>query len=144
VPDELGQRVCEEALYDVDVLDEGDAHYQQQQAAVPLRLARLSKSAAAGDLAKVWAPRLLGAPYGADGAWKPSGAPLAALLDAYIVPQGVHTFVNGEPCQSFDHGTYLTNLTARFFMTGGADLYYLSHPASHRCLQQVTSCDYMQ
>lgn len=145
LPDETGRRVCEEALYDADVLDEGTAHYQQQSASVPLRLARLTS---AGKPEAVWAPRLLGVPYGQDGAWKPSlapkRAPLVALLDAYIVPQGVHTFVNGEPCQSFDHGTYLTNLTARFFMTDGADLYYLSHPASHHCLQQVASCDYMQ
>jgi hypothetical protein len=56
----------------------------------------------------------------------------------------VHTFVNGEPCQSFDHGTYLTNLTARFFQSNGTDLYYLSHPLSHHCLQDVTTCDYMQ
>ncbi len=60
-----------------------------------------------------------------------------------MVPQGVHTFVNGEPCQSFDAGNYLTNLTARFFQTNGADLYYLSHPATHRCLTEGPSaCGY--
>ena len=60
------------------------------------------------------------------------------------MPQGVHTFVNGEPCQSFDAGTYLTNLTARFFMSHGSDLYYLSHPSTHLCLQDVTTCGYLQ
>jgi hypothetical protein len=68
---------------------------------------------------------------------------ITALLDAYTVPQGEHTFVNGEPCQSFDHGSYLTNLVARFFESDGTDLYYLSHPKTHHCLATETpSCDY--
>ena len=36
------------------------------------------------------------------------------------------------------------NLTARFFMTNGSDLYYLSHPKTHLCLQDATKCDYMK
>ena len=45
-----------------------------------------------------------GAPYSADGGYVPDDQrPLTALLDAaYIVPGGVHTFVNGDPCQNFD------------------------------------------
>jgi hypothetical protein len=144
VPISLGQQTCDEALFDVDDLDEGTARYFQQTAPIPLRLARYAEAATAATLTGVWAPRLLGAPGGVDLAWTPKkGRPITALLDAYIVPQGVHTFVNGEPCQSFDAGTYLTNLTARFFMTGGTDLYYLSHPSTHRCLQNVTTCGYL-
>ncbi len=146
-PDPLGRQTCDEALFDVDVLDEGAAHYYQQTAPVPLRLARYTQAATPASLAglaAVWEPRLLGKPFGADLAWAPKGRPLTALLDAYIVPQGVHTFVNGDPCQGFDNGTYLTNLTARFFMTNGADLYYLSHPKTHHCLEDVTTCGYLQ
>ncbi|APR84407.1 Hypothetical protein A7982_09756 [Minicystis rosea] len=144
VPNALGQQKCDEALYDVDDLDEGLLRYFEKNARVPLRLARFTQAATPSTIGDVWAPRVLGKPFGKDLNWTPSGKPLTALLDAYIVPQGVHTFVNGEPCQSFDHGTYLTNLTARFFMTNGADLYYLSHPNTHRCLQDAATCDYLQ
>jgi hypothetical protein len=144
VPDPIGQQTCDEALFDVDVLDEGDAQYFQQSSVVPLRLARFTKAATPSTIDDVWAPRLNGAPYAADLAWTPTGHPLTALLDAYIVPQGVHTFVNGEPCQSFDSGTYLTNLTARFFMTNGTDLYYLSHPTTHHCLEAAATCGYLK
>jgi hypothetical protein len=144
VPNLLDQQTCDEALFDVDDLDEGHAGFFEQNARPPLRLARYTQAATPTTLASVWEPRRTGAPYGADLAWTPAARPLTALLDAYIVPQGVHTFVNGEPCQGFDNGTYLTNLTARFFMTRGADLYYLSHPASHLCLQSAASCDYLK
>jgi hypothetical protein len=144
VPNEVGQKTCDEALFDADDLDEGTARYFEQNAPIALRLARYTQAATPSTLAKVWEPRLNGAPKGADLYWTPSGKPLTALLDAYIVPQGVHTFVNGEPCQGFDNGTYLTNLTARFFMSNGSDLYYLSHPTSHLCLQDAATCDYLK
>jgi hypothetical protein len=144
VPNALGQTKCDEALFDIDDLDEGKARYFEQSAAVPLRLARYMEPTSASSLDEAWAPRLKGAPFGPDGAWKPAGKRLNALLDAYVVPEGVHTFVNGEPCQSFDAGTYLTNLTAHFFMSDGTDLYYLSHPSSHHCLEDVATCGYLQ
>ena len=141
VPNTLGQTTCDEALFDVDDLDEGASKYFEQNAPAPLRLARF---AAAAGVEEAWEPRVLGAPFTLDGNWKSEpGRPLNALLDAYIVPQGVHTFVNGEPCQGWDSGTYLTNLTARFFMTDGSDLYYLSHPRTHPCLQKPETCDYL-
>ena len=146
VPDPLGQTTCEEALFDADNLDEGTAKYFEQNAPSPLRLARFAgvAEASAAGITAAWAPRILGAPASKDGGWASQpGRPLAALLDAYIVPQGVHTFVNGEPCQGWDAGTYLTSLTARFFMTDGSDLYYLSHPTSHQCLQDVATCGYL-
>jgi hypothetical protein len=137
---------CQEALFDVDDLDEGTSLYQEQRAVTPLRIARYTRRATPSSLDSVWAPRLRGRPYSADGGWQPDPAmPLTALIDAYVVPDGVHTFTNGEPCQSFDAGSYLTNLTARFFMSNGTDLYYLSHPKSHLCLgRDVTDCAYMK
>jgi hypothetical protein len=144
VPNALGQQKCDEALFDADDLDEGALRYFEQNATIPLRLARYTEAATPGTIDSVWQPRRVGQPKTSDLAWTPSDKPLTALLDAYLVPDGVHGFANGEPCQGFDHGTYLTNLTARFFMTKGTDLYYLSHPASHRCLQDVATCDYMK
>jgi hypothetical protein len=144
VPNAVGQTTCDEALFDIDDLDEGAARYFEQSAAVPLRLARYTEATTASSIDEAWAPRLRGVPFGPDGAWTPPGKRLTGLLDAYVVPGGVHTFVNGEPCQSFDAGTYLTNLTAQFFMSDGTDLYYLSHPASHHCLENVASCGYLQ
>ena len=139
VPRPLGTATCERALFDSDDLDEGTQQYFEQAAAVPQRLARLTASARDLPLSEVWAPRLRGTPHGSDGdAYEPRPAPggrLTALLNAYIVPEGEHTFVNGNPCQAFDHGTYLTNLVATFFASDGTDLYYLSHPETHRCLQ---------
>jgi hypothetical protein len=147
VPNPLGQQTCDEALFDADDLDEGGAKYFEQNAPVPLRLARYTRTADASveGVGAVWQPRVQGAPATKDGGWTSQpGRPLTALLDAYIVPEGVHTFVNGEPCQGWDSGTYLTNLTARFFMSNGTDLYYLSHPASHQCLQDAATCDYLK
>jgi len=146
-PRTLGAKRCEEALWDADDLDEGKHRYFEQRSAVPHRLARLTASARYLGVDTVWAPRLLGIPFGEDAAAHvPLPAPegrLTGLLDAYTVPQGEHTFVNGEPCQSFDHGSYLTNLVARFFESDGTDMYYLSHPKTHHCLaSQLPSCDY--
>jgi hypothetical protein len=144
-PDELGIVRCEEALWDADDLDEGTALYSEQGSFIPHRLARYSEPALAHNPSLVWQPRILGAPYASDDLWSPDAArPLAGLLNAYVVPQGTHTFENGNPCENFNAGTYLTNLTARFFMTGGTDLYYLSHPSTHRCLgKDGAQCGYL-
>jgi hypothetical protein len=149
VPRALFKERCEEALYDADDLDEGKQLYFEEAAPVPHRLARLTASARDAGVNGVWAPRLRGAPFVSDDqGWSPQQAPegrLTALLNAYTVPQGEHTFVNGNPCHSFDHGTYLTNLVARFFQSDGTDIYYLSHPATHHCLEASSpSCEYQQ
>lgn len=146
LPPPVGQLVCDEALYDADDLDEGAQLYFEQSAVVPHRLVRYTASAVSSSVDTVWEPRLNGVPFGPDGPWTPdANRRVTGLLDAYVVPQGVHTFVNGNPCESFDTGTYLTNLVARFFQTDGTDVYYLSHPSTHHCLAtDVTSCDYLQ
>ncbi len=143
VPNPNGLERCEEALFDADNLDEGKHQYFEQASPVPHRLVRYTRSATDTSVDEVWSPRLLGAPFGDDGAWTPKDR-VTGLLDAYVVMQGVHTFVNGNPCESFDTGTYLTNLVARFFQTDGRDVYYLSHPESHHCLALgAHTCDYL-
>ena len=144
-PNLLDQVTCDEALFDADDLDEGGQKYFEQSSPAPLRLARFTQAATPETVDQVWAPRLFGAPFTEDGGFVPDASrPLTALLDAYIVPEGVHTFVNGNPCEAFDSGTYLTNLVARFFMSNGTDLYYLSHPKTHHCLAgDAASCGYL-
>ncbi len=149
VPEELGPKTCQEALWDTDDLDEGTHRYDEQTSSVPHRLARLTASAHSIGIDEVWAPRLDGEPFSAEErAFFPRAPPegrTAALLNAYTIPQGEHTFVNGDPCQSFDHGTYLSNLVARYFQSDGTDVYYLSHPETHKCLAEpAAACDYMQ
>ncbi len=144
-PKRLGKNTCDEALWDADDLDEGAQRYFEQHAKVPHRLARLTQAVNNSSLEEVWAPRLQGVPFASDdSAYKPQAAPegrLTALLDAYVVPQGTHTFANGNPCEAFDSATYWTNLVARFFASDGTDVYYLSHPATHRCLaNEFTPC----
>lgn len=145
-PEPLGEQKCEEALFDADDLDEGEQLYFEQSAPVPHRLVRYTASAVDESVDQVWEPRLRGVPFGPDGQWVPDASRrVTGLLDAYVVPEGVHTFVNGNPCESFDTGTYLTNLVARFFQTDGTDVYYLSNPSSHRCLEaDAATCGYLE
>ena len=147
VANALGKQKCDEALYDADDLDEGKQRYFEQAAPVPLRLVRYTQAVPPGSPSDaVWEPRILGVPHGPDGRWKADPKRrVTGLLDAYIIPEGKHCFENGEPCQSWDFATYLTNLSARFFMSDGTDIYYLSHPKTHHCLatNDVGNCDYM-
>jgi hypothetical protein len=134
VASEVSEQDCKQHLYDVDVLDEGLALYGEQEASVPLRLARIAKPAAADAIDEVWAPRLKGQPYANDaGAWA-ANQRVVGQLQAYIQPRGVHGFDPSSPCDNWDSGQYMINLIGRFFMTSGTDVYYLSHPASHQCL----------
>ena len=64
-------------------------------------------------------------------------------MTAYLDPKGQHDWSVGDPCQAWDATTYMDNLLAHFFVTGGQDLYYLSHPSSHACLAN-TSCPFLQ
>jgi hypothetical protein len=142
VPNAPSLRTCEEALFDSDDLDEGTALYAEQAAPVPHRLARYTEHATPETITDVWAPRLRGVPRSEDGGWVPDGRRLTGLLNAYVVPEGTHTFVFGNPCESWDNGTYLTNLVARFFQTDGTDVHYLSHPKTHFCLAKG-DCAYL-
>jgi len=140
VADAVSDDDCAQALYDADVIDEGASLYGEEQAQEPLRLGRIARPIASSDgvspedVASVWAPRLEGEPHGPDkGAWT-ADQRVEAQLMAYIEPRGVHGFDNNDPCQNWQSGAYMINLIGRFFRSGGADVYYLSHPSSHECL----------
>lgn len=130
---------CSKALWDVDWLAEGANGYDAPTIPVPLRLARAADARGADDatIARAWAPRLAGVPFAEDPPNAPT-PPLLGVLGAYIQPGGQHVFVNGDPCKAFDDTRYHVNLLARFLSTRGTDLYALSHPRTHRCLEKET------
>jgi hypothetical protein len=135
--------ICKNSLFDVDFIGEGAQLYGQQHEMVPLRLARKADVVASAGtdatsrdalLASSWQPRANAAPFSDDAAgWKPQGK-LISVVNAYMAPQGQHVWVLGDPCRAFDEVTYMETLLAHFLGTGGTDLYYLSHPSSHRCM----------
>jgi hypothetical protein len=129
---------CSNALFDADWLAEGANTWDAPRPAMPLRLARLAgvRAVDRDSLARAWAPRITGEPFASDArGWVPNG-PLLGVLDAYIQPGGQHVFVNGDPCKTFDDVVYHDNLLVRFLATQGKDLYVLSHPTTHRCLER--------
>ena len=136
---------CEQTLSDADWLGETLQDYGQNHPNVPLRLARLATVRATdpASLSSSWAPRLQGKPLAtSDGAW-PGGAPLVGTVVAFINPLGQHDWATGEPCQAFDSVTYMDNLVAHYFASSGQDIYYVTHPATHACLQD-SSCPFFK
>jgi hypothetical protein len=134
------EAACETALYDADWLAEGKNLWGASHPDVPLRLARAADARAVdiASLADAWAPRLMGRPLAPDEhAWHGS-RPLLGVLNAYVDPRGTHVFVNGDPCKAFDDAVYYNHLLVRFLATEGRDLYHLSHPTSHACLERET------
>ena len=131
---------CSRALFDADWLAEGADGWDAPRPAVPLRLARFADVRATdpSSVTQAWAPRLIGVPFASDAAaaGAAAGRPLLGVLDAYIKPGGQHVFVNGDPCKAFDDVVYHDNLLVRFLATRGTDLYMLSHPSTHRCLER--------
>ena len=125
---------CAMSLFDIDVLDEGAALYGEDQAVRPLRVGRVATPATAATLNGVWEPRLEGSPFSDDETGWIADRQVAAQLMAYTRPFGEHGFSPTDPCQAWQTGRYMINLLGRFFATGGADVYYLSHPSSHQCL----------
>jgi hypothetical protein len=137
--------VCAQTVFDPDWHAEGRDKYAQQHFPVPLRLARRTDTRVAdGDsLLQTWSPRLLGAPFSADGTWTPDGTPLVGLMDAYVNPQGQHVWTVSDPCKAWDDAVYYDHALARFLASGGTDLYYLSHPTTHVCMADE-SCDFLK
>jgi hypothetical protein len=134
---------CSQALADVDWLAEGADLYDTLHPPVPARLARSATIVATDDasLERAWNARLTAVPFSADGVLAPSTKPMVGVVDAYINPLGQHVWALGDPCKAFDDAIYYDHLLIRFLATRGADVYFLSHPASHRCLENE-SCGF--
>ncbi|MDB4946259.1 MAG: hypothetical protein JWP97_5793 [Labilithrix sp.] len=139
----LDQDACAHALYDADWVSEGALPYDQPHPAAPLRLARIAATHATDDasLAASWEPRLRGVPFGPDEAGWSARERVVGHLSHYLVPEGKHVWDVGDTCRAWDFATYGNALMARFFASGGKDVYYLSHPSSHGCLVTGT-CDF--
>lgn len=135
--------LCTNALFDGDWLGEGQDGYDQQHPATPLRVARdvTVRPTDPASIAAAWAPRIRGAPFSPDTAAWPN--PLLGSVSLDTIPDGDHAINAGDPCQAFDAETYIQGTMARFFSSGGTDLDYLSHPATHRCLAD-RSCPFLQ
>jgi hypothetical protein len=139
---------CQNALFDIDWVSEGRMRHDQPHPKVPLRIARLANMRLAGregldqqTLARAWEPRLRGIPFAPDAtAWQPT-EPLVGFLNMYLELGGKHTWDAGDVCKAWDYATYGNNLFSRFFATEGKDIYYLSHPSSHQCLED-SSCPF--
>ncbi len=128
---------CAQALSDVDFLAEGTDLYAAPHPDVPMRLVRSAAltptDAATEELA--WSPRLGGAPFSPDPKTSAPAVPLVGVVNAYINPLGQHVWVNGDSCKAFDDAVYYDHLLIRFLATRGTDVYFLSHPGTHRCLE---------
>jgi hypothetical protein len=126
---------CKNAIADIDWLAEGADRYDAQHPATPVRLARAADVVVSdqASLERAWTPRILGTPSAPDDAFR-AGPPLLAPLNVYVVPGGQHVFVNADPCKAFDSELYDINLLVRFLATRGTDVYYVTHPQTHRCL----------
>ena len=135
----ISPSTCTDALADVDNLSESTDLFDAVRAPVPLRLGRIAERATPSTIDAVWAPRLEGVPFATtdQGAWTADKRVVGMIL-GYLEPTGVHTYNFTDPCKSFDAALYLHGVTARFFATGGRDPYPLSHPATHRCLADLS------
>src|SRR5439155_27136066 len=98
----------------------------------------------AATIATAWEPRIAGAPLSSDDskAWHADSRVLA-LINVSIKPEGQHTWETGDACKLWDDATYGGNLAGHFFASGAKDPYYLSHPASHECLEKK-NCPFYQ
>jgi len=122
-------------LFDVDDLDEGASGFGEQVLTPPLRLVRYGRTADdATSLGAAWAP--------STGAFAGNGGAVMALLNAYIRPEGVHSFGVPDPALPWDHSTYLLTVIGRFFATQGQDVLYRSRPDAHGCAARH-DCDFL-
>ncbi len=125
----------EAILFDVDDLDEGASGFGERVLSPPLRLVRYGRTAGdAAALGATWAPTV--------GVYAGNGGPVMGLLNAYIRPEGVHSFGVPDPALAWDHSTYLLTVIGRFFATGGQDVLYRSRPEAHGCAARH-DCDFL-
>jgi hypothetical protein len=118
-----------DALFDVDDLDEGRQGFGEQSLTPPLRLVRRAERAGAAGVDAAWRPTLA--------AWGGDTGPAAALLNAYIAPEGTHSFALPRMRDAWKPQLYLLTTVARFFATVGGDVHYRSRPAEHQCAERM-------
>lgn len=131
---------CAQALFDPDWPSEGRLPFDEPHPETPLRLARVATARAVDDssLARSWEPRLRGAPSGPDEVGWSATERVVGLFNHYLTPDGEHGWGAGNVCRAWDAATYGNALIARYFASGGRDVYFLSHPKTHGCLVDGT------
>lgn len=144
-PPAIDPTVCAQTLYDADWISEGKNRFDAPHPTLPLRLARLAGTRVTdtASLEAAWAPRAAGVPFSPDASGWNASQKVVGTLNMYVKPQGNHTWDSGDACRAFDFATYGNGMIARFFASGGNDLYYLSHPTTHECLVNL-SCPFLQ
>jgi hypothetical protein len=129
--------VCRAAFFDPDWTSEGRFPSDPPHPTVPLRLARIAKVRATdpASLAATWEPRLRGVPFSADETGWTATERVVGLFFNYVAVDGGHGWTTGDTCRVWDYAAYGNALIARFFASGGRDVFYLSHPKSHVTLR---------
>jgi hypothetical protein len=120
----------DDMLFDVDDLDEGWQRFGERTLNPPLRLVRRAVRVGEGgvSLDAAWQPTL------AD--WNGATGSTAAVLNAYIVPQGTHSFALPRSSDPWKPQIYLLHTVGHWFATRGQDVYYRSHPTEHLCAER--------
>jgi hypothetical protein len=127
-------------LFDVSNLDDGLSEWGENNLAPALRMVRAARPVRGAGMELV---DVTTATDHVEALWSPSrGEPLAAFVNAYVEPEGVHGFYPSDPSRQWDAGAYLGNLVARFFATDGTDIPYFTDPTGHQCLERG-DCSYM-
>lgn len=131
------EAACRASLYDPDALDQGRTREGELEATVPLRLARVAEPVGSGGLGPIWEPRLAGAPRASDfGGWA-ADKPTLCLVFPHLARHGADAIGPGDDCAAFDTDRYLIALVGRFLASAGREVYHLSHPATHHCLERL-------
>lgn len=70
-----------------------------------------------------------------------TSAGMSGVLNAMVLPRGVHGFDVVDAGKDFDMAAYLASMIGWYFASGGTDLRYHTDPAGHHCLESL-ACNY--
>jgi hypothetical protein len=142
---------AETFLVDVDDLSDGrlffdrDAQNQRPESDGGIAPVTLGRNGAAGPALR-WSRRSV-AMTGPndDTVWTyASGTPTSGMVSPYVQPRGIHGFQKiYDSSLGFDMGMYMFSMVGRYTFTGGTEIPYLTDPAGHRCLADLT-CPYIR
>ena len=134
---------CADTLYDADWVSEGGNMYDAQHPTSPLRLGRIAgmhvDPTNPATLAAAWAPRIKGVPFSSDtNAWDAS-AMVLGHVNVYIEARRPAHVGRRRRLQKALGRRQLRRQPPRPLLPERRhhDVYYLSHPNSHECLDQL-------
>jgi hypothetical protein len=130
-------------LADIDDLSDGRLFFDPMNPRdqLPMAMGGVAPETLAPPLRWVRQSRPMTVPD--DSVWTyADGMPMSGVLNMYVHTQGIHGFDRVYEDIPFDTGQYSFNLLARYIITQGRDIPYMSDPAGHLCLED-SSCDYI-